>query len=79
MDTGDITDHGTKAENKFVEEIGTLGVPYVFVRGNHDSKTTQQAVARQKNAVVLDDTASRPSRACASTAWATPGSPRTRP
>src|SRR5690606_41939049 len=27
IDTGDISDHGTKAENKFVEEIGTLGVP----------------------------------------------------
>src|SRR5690606_10849444 len=47
--------HGTKAENKFVEEIGTLGVPYVFVRGNHDSKATQKAVAAQKNAIVLDD------------------------
>lgn len=55
VDTGDISDHGTKAENKFVEEIGRLGVPYVFVRGNHDSMTTQKAVARQKNAVVLDD------------------------
>lgn len=55
IDTGDISDHGTKAENKFVEEIGTLGVPYVFVRGNHDSKTTQRAVAKQKNAIVLDD------------------------
>lgn len=55
VDTGDISDHGTKPENKFVEEIGTLGVPYVFVRGNHDSKTTEKAVAKQKNAVVLDD------------------------
>lgn len=56
IDTGDISDHGTKAENGFVEEIGRLGVPYVFVRGNHDSTTTQRAVARQKNAVVLDGT-----------------------
>lgn len=55
IDTGDISDHGTQAENKFVEEIGTLGVPYVFVRGNHDSKATQRAVAKQKNAIVLDD------------------------
>jgi predicted MPP superfamily phosphohydrolase len=54
LDTGDIADHGTKAENKFVEEIGKLGVPYVYVRGNHDSLATQRAVARQKNAVVLD-------------------------
>ncbi|MEV0197087.1 metallophosphoesterase [Nonomuraea sp. NPDC050691] len=55
VDTGDISDHGTKPENKFVEEIGRLGVPYVFTRGNHDSMTTQKAVAKQKNAVVLDD------------------------
>ncbi|GII96280.1 membrane protein [Sinosporangium siamense] len=55
VDTGDLTDHGTRAEDKFVEEIGKLGVPYVFVRGNHDSKATEKAVAKQKNAVVLDD------------------------
>ncbi|WP_214413286.1 metallophosphoesterase family protein [Sphaerisporangium fuscum] len=54
IDTGDIADHGTQAENKFVEDIGKLGVPYVYVRGNHDSISTQRAVARQKNAVVLD-------------------------
>ena len=54
IDTGDISDHGTKAENKIVEEIGGLGIPYVFVRGNHDSMVTQKAVAQQKNAVVLD-------------------------
>lgn len=57
IDTGDISDHGTKAENKFVEEIDTLGVPYVFVRGNHDSKITERAVAKRKNAIVLDDKA----------------------
>lgn len=56
VDTGDISDHGSKPEDKFVEEIGKLGVPYVFVRGNHDSAGTQKAVARQKNAIVLDDT-----------------------
>ncbi|MFI9844697.1 metallophosphoesterase [Nonomuraea sp. NPDC051941] len=56
IDTGDISDHGTKAENKFVDEIGRLGVPYVYVRGNHDSMTTQKAVEKQKNSIVLDDT-----------------------
>ncbi|MEV1167616.1 metallophosphoesterase [Nonomuraea sp. NPDC049784] len=56
IDTGDISDHGTKAENKFVDEIGRLGVPYVYVRGNHDSMTTQKAVEKQKNSIVLDNT-----------------------
>ncbi|MER6950718.1 metallophosphoesterase [Nonomuraea sp. NPDC000554] len=55
VDTGDISDHGTKAENKFVDEIRRLGVPYVYVRGNHDSMETQKAVEKQKNAIVLDD------------------------
>ncbi|GAA4575638.1 metallophosphoesterase family protein [Planotetraspora kaengkrachanensis] len=57
IDTGDISDHGTSAEDKFVEEIGRLGVPYVYVRGNHDAMSTQRAVAKQKNAIVLDGNA----------------------
>jgi predicted MPP superfamily phosphohydrolase len=55
VDTGDISDHGTSAENAYVQPIGTLGVPYVFVRGNHDSLITEQAVRDQPNAIVLDN------------------------
>jgi len=54
IDSGDLTDHGSGPEDRFVKSIGDLKIPYVFVRGNHDSKATQQAVAEQKNAVVLD-------------------------
>ncbi|MGV9772434.1 metallophosphoesterase family protein [Streptosporangium sp. NPDC003464] len=57
VDTGDLTDHGTGPEDKFVKEVSSFGVPYVFVRGNHDSKATQRAVGKQKGAVVLDDSA----------------------
>jgi predicted MPP superfamily phosphohydrolase len=53
IDSGDLTDHGSKPEEKFVSEIGKLKIPYVFVRGNHDSGAIQQAVAEQKNATVL--------------------------
>jgi predicted phosphodiesterase len=53
-DTGDSTDYGTAAEAGYVAQIGALGVPYVWVRGNHDSAATQAAVAAQPNAVVLD-------------------------
>jgi predicted phosphodiesterase len=53
-DTGDITDWGTDPEDGLVRQISTLDVPYVFVRGNHDSRSTQQAVADNPNAVVLD-------------------------
>ncbi|MEV5570865.1 metallophosphoesterase [Spirillospora sp. NPDC052269] len=56
IDSGDLMDHGTRAEDKFAGDISTFRVPYVYVRGNHDSRGTQKAVARQKNGVVLDDT-----------------------
>ena len=53
-DTGDITDWGTEPETASLDRIAGVGVPYVWVRGNHDSATTQRAVAAQPNAVVLD-------------------------
>lgn len=54
LDTGDTTDWGTEPETRLFTEIGRLEVPYVWVRGNHDSTRTQRAVAEQPNAVVLD-------------------------
>jgi predicted MPP superfamily phosphohydrolase len=54
VDTGDLTDFGSAAETRYVEQIGGLGVPYVYVRGNHDSALTQATVAAQSGAVVLD-------------------------
>ncbi len=53
-DTGDITDWGTEPETQLLDRIEGIGVPYVWVRGNHDSDATQRAVAGQPNAVVLD-------------------------
>jgi predicted phosphodiesterase len=53
-DTGDIVDWGTEPESQLLGQIGNLEVPYIFVRGNHDSRSTQRAVADQPNAVVLD-------------------------
>ncbi len=55
IDTGDLTDHGSKAEEKFASSISKLKIPYVFIRGNHDSKFTEKSVRKQKNAVVLDN------------------------
>ncbi|WP_285567609.1 metallophosphoesterase family protein [Actinoallomurus iriomotensis] len=55
IDTGDLTDHGSSAEEKFANDISKLKIPYVFIRGNHDSAGTERAVRREKNAVVLDN------------------------
>lgn len=54
VDSGDITDHGSAPENRYLEPIGTLGVPYVWVRGNHDSAETEKAMRALPNTVVLD-------------------------
>jgi len=40
IDSGDTMDHGTAAENGFLDPVRNLGAPYVWVRGNHDSKHT---------------------------------------
>ena len=55
VDTGDINDWGTTVEARYAEQIAALGVPYVYVRGNHDSSATARAVGAQPNAIVLDD------------------------
>ena len=54
LDTGDLVDWGTPAEAALAGQIAGLGVPYVYVKGNHDSAGIAAAVARQPNAVVLD-------------------------
>ncbi|GIJ45683.1 membrane protein [Virgisporangium aliadipatigenens] len=55
IDTGDINDWGSQPEASYVGSISDMGVPYVYVRGNHDSELTAQAVARNANAKVLDN------------------------
>ncbi|HWS38120.1 MAG TPA: metallophosphoesterase [Actinoplanes sp.] len=55
IDTGDIVDWGSSAETTYVSSIPSIQVPYIFVRGNHDSTAIQAAIGRQSNAIVLDD------------------------
>ena len=57
IDTGDITDWGSEPEAEaYVTTIRLMRIPYVWVRGNHDSESvTQAAVAEQPNAIVLDN------------------------
>jgi predicted phosphodiesterase len=54
VDSGDITDHGSGPENRYLQEIRHLGAPYVWVRGNHDSAATERAMRRIPRLVVLD-------------------------
>ena len=56
LDTGDIVDVGSAVENRQLSRIGGLGVPYLYVRGNHDSRTvTQPYIEAQAGATVLDE------------------------
>ncbi|WP_104524078.1 metallophosphoesterase [Blastococcus atacamensis] len=57
LDTGDITDWGSEPENRLITSVGDLDVPYVYIRGNHDSATTAGLLALQPNVTVLDDSA----------------------
>ncbi|MFJ6573752.1 metallophosphoesterase [Streptomyces sp. NPDC091292] len=55
VDSGDTMDHGSPAENAFLDPIPDLGAPYVWVRGNHDSRATQKYLQGMKNVHVLDE------------------------
>jgi predicted MPP superfamily phosphohydrolase len=57
LDTGDITDWGSQPENGLIASVGALDVPYVFIRGNHDSAVTARLIGGQPNATVLDESA----------------------
>src|SRR3712207_4384657 len=57
LDTGDITDWGSQPENQLINAVGALEVPYVYIRGNHDSSATAGLIAAQPNATVLDGSA----------------------
>ncbi|MEO8105688.1 MAG: metallophosphoesterase [Actinomycetes bacterium] len=55
VDTGDIADHGTALENRLLSPIESLGVPYIYIRGNHDSVSTAAGIAGMDNTTVLND------------------------
>ena len=56
VDTGDTTSFGTPPENVVLNDIASMGRPYVWVRGNHDSRAFQEAMEKLPNAIVLDGT-----------------------
>ena len=54
LDTGDITSYGEAVEENVVHFVRDVPVPYVFVRGNHDSPSVESALDRLGNVTVLD-------------------------
>lgn len=54
LDTGDLTSFGTPFEELIVGSVRRFDRPYVFVRGNHDSRSLELALGRVPNVVVLD-------------------------
>ena len=54
LDSGDVTDHGSAAEGPFVDDLRRISVPYVVIKGNHDSATTVEELDAIPNATVLD-------------------------
>jgi predicted MPP superfamily phosphohydrolase len=54
-DTGDMNDWGSEQEAEiFSRGVEQIEVPYVFVKGNHDSATTVAALSAYDNVIVLD-------------------------
>lgn len=54
VDTGDLTSFGTRLERPVVDRIPQFGVPYLFVRGNHDSIDVGSQVDAFGSAEVLE-------------------------
>ncbi|MGE5586824.1 MAG: metallophosphoesterase family protein [Clostridia bacterium] len=54
IDTGDITDFGTLPEARMAaRRVSALGVPYLFVPGNHDSPEVARVMSSEGGAVLL--------------------------
>lgn len=54
IDTGDMVDWGSRQEDAYIANVKNIKVPYVYVRGNHDSPATAAAVGKQ-GAIVLEN------------------------
>jgi putative phosphoesterase len=54
IDTGDLTSFGERVEARVAESVGDLGVPYIFVPGNHDSTSNRAAIAALPGVTLLD-------------------------
>src|SRR5206468_632424 len=56
LDTGDLTSFGLPVEGRIGDLVGTMGVPYLLVPGNHDSTENRRTLAAVHNLQLLDGT-----------------------
>jgi Icc-related predicted phosphoesterase len=54
VDTGDLTSFGEPIEARIGELVASMGVPYLFAAGNHDSQPIRDAIGALPNVVLLD-------------------------
>jgi predicted phosphodiesterase len=59
VDTGDMGTWGLPFEPSVAARVGEFDLPYIFVKGNHDSPDVVRAVAANANARVLDDSSTQ--------------------
>lgn len=54
INAGDLTDFGSSLETQFIDQLRGLGVPQVFVPGNHDTPETMRFMAGLPDTHVLE-------------------------
>lgn len=54
IDAGDLTDFGSLVEAQAFSQIGSLGVPYLFAPGNHDSPEVTAFLRGLANVTILE-------------------------
>lgn len=54
INAGDLTDMGLQLETGFTQELAAIGVPQLFVSGNHDSPETMEFVKSLPDSYVLN-------------------------
>ena len=57
VDTGDLVTFGSSLEETVVDRVPEFGVPYVFVRGNHDPAAVARRIERSENGETLESEA----------------------
>jgi predicted phosphodiesterase len=56
VDAGDMTDYGTNLETGLVTKLVNVGIPYIFVTGNHDSPAVTEALTATPSVTILSGT-----------------------